>query len=41
METPSRLQATPQGLLFLNDLLALFDEAHSTNGVDPRTRAEQ
>ncbi|MGM8850519.1 radical SAM family heme chaperone HemW [Salinicola halophyticus] len=25
-ESPSRLQATPQGLLFLNDLLALFDE---------------
>ncbi|KAA0018680.1 radical SAM family heme chaperone HemW [Salinicola corii] len=24
--SPSRLQATPQGLLFLNDLLALFDE---------------
>lgn len=26
MTSPSRLQATPQGLLFLNDLLALFDE---------------
>lgn len=26
-QTPSRLRATPQGLLFLNDLLALFDEA--------------
>lgn len=25
-ESPSRLQATPQGLLFLNDLLALFDD---------------
>ncbi|WP_282235956.1 radical SAM family heme chaperone HemW [Salinicola endophyticus] len=26
-DSPSRLQATPQGLLFLNDLLALLDEA--------------
>jgi len=29
MATSSRLQATPQGLLFLNDLLALFDDANS------------
>lgn len=27
VDSPSRLQATPQGLLFLNDLLALLDEA--------------
>ena len=41
METPSHLQATPQGLLFLNDLLALFDEERPTNGVDPRATAGQ
>nr|WP_110654292.1 radical SAM family heme chaperone HemW [Salinicola halimionae] len=38
-DTPSRLQASPQGLLFLNDLLALFDEESSTKRVDPRATA--
>ncbi len=41
MTTSSRLQATPQGLLFLNDLLALLDDEDSRNDVEPRATAGQ